>query len=64
VIPDASLTPVKATQGVQDKKDEVPPVPPPTPVPILQKIGVKICAIPPEELTDDKLQKSDSDEES
>jgi hypothetical protein len=63
VIPDASLTPVKDTQGVHDKEVAVPPVPPPTPVPILQKIGVKICAIPSEELTDDKLLKADSDEE-
>jgi hypothetical protein len=63
VVPDASSTPVNSTQGDHDKEDAVPPVPPPTPVPILQKIGVKICAIPSEELTDDKLQKSDSDEE-
>jgi hypothetical protein len=62
-IPDASLTPVKDTQGVHDKEVAVPPVPPPTPVPILQKIGVKICAFPSEELTDDKLLKADSDEE-
>jgi hypothetical protein len=63
VTPSVSSTPFTASPGAAAMKDDVPPVPPPTPIPILQKIGVKICAIPPEDLTEDKLQKQDSEDE-
>ena len=31
-------------------------MPPSTPIPMLQKIGVKVCGIAPEDLSVDKLQ--------
>jgi hypothetical protein len=72
VIPDASdktwtvsdsvETPAKQLPG-SDGESPSSPIPPPTPVPVLQKIGVNICGIPYEELEKDKLEKSDSDDE-
>ncbi|KAM0834376.1 hypothetical protein ACQ4PT_063637 [Festuca glaucescens] len=62
VIPDTSETPSKDVPG-SDGDASSPPIPPPTPVPVLQKIGVNICGIPPEELEKDKLENSDSDDE-
>ena len=45
-----------SVQG-QGGKDASPPVvPPSTPIPMLQKIGVKVCGIAPEDLSVDKLQ--------
>jgi hypothetical protein len=40
-----------------------PPMPPPTPVSVLQKIGVNICGIPEEELEKEKLEKSESEDD-
>jgi hypothetical protein len=61
IIPDASSTPPKDI--IEPSRDDSSPVPPPTPIPILQKIGVNICGIPPEELEKDKLEKKDADGE-
>jgi hypothetical protein len=63
VVPEVLVTPVKNVSDNNANKDSVPPVPPPTPVPILQKIGTKICAIPPEELTEAKLMGSEAESE-
>jgi hypothetical protein len=63
VIPDVTVTPVKNASSDVTKDDSVPPVPPSITIPVLQKIGVKICAIPPEELTKDRLQRSGSESE-
>jgi hypothetical protein len=60
IVPDASFTPPK---DIFEPPRDDSPVPPPTPIPILQKIGVNICGIPPEELEKDKLEKKDADGE-
>jgi hypothetical protein len=65
-IPGWSLTSVATPAKYvpdSDGQSTSPTIPPPTPVSILQKIGVNICGIPPEELEKDKLEKSDSDDE-
>jgi hypothetical protein len=60
VIPDIN-TPSK---DVFDPAEmDSPPVSPPTPIPVLQKIGINICGIPEQELEKEKLEKSDSDDE-
>jgi hypothetical protein len=58
IVPDASFTPPKDV--IEPARDEVPP---PTPIPILQKIGVNICGITHEELEKDKLEKKDDEAE-
>jgi hypothetical protein len=60
IIPDIN-TPSKDVFDSADR--DSPPVPPPTPVPVLQKIGVNICGIPAEELEKEKLEKSESEDE-
>jgi hypothetical protein len=62
LVSDAVATPPKNVSG-SDGESTSSPIPPPTHVPILQKIGVNICGISPEELTKDKLEKLDSDDE-
>jgi hypothetical protein len=61
IIPDVISTPSK---DVLDSEEmESPPLPPPTPIPVLQKIGVNICGIPAEELEKEHLEKPESDDE-
>jgi hypothetical protein len=62
LVSDAVATPTKNVSG-SDGESTSSPIPPPTHVPILQKIGVNICGISPEELTKDKLEKLDSYDE-
>jgi hypothetical protein len=61
IIPDVTSTPSKDVLDTEEM--DSPPVPPPTPIPVLQKIGVNICGIPAEELKKEHLEKPESDDE-
>jgi hypothetical protein len=61
LVSDSVATPAKYVPD-SDGQSTSPTIPPPTPVSILQKIGVNICGIPPEELEKDKLEQSGSDD--
>ncbi|KAM0922039.1 hypothetical protein ACQ4PT_006447 [Festuca glaucescens] len=59
IVPEASSTPPKDI--IEPSREDSPTIPPPTPISILQKIGVNICGIPPEELEKDKLEKKEDE---
>jgi hypothetical protein len=72
VRPDASDKTWVISNSVETPSKDIPgsygespssPIPPPTLVPVLQKVGVNICGIPSKELEKDKLEKSDSEDE-
>ena len=44
-------TPVDSTAAAAPGVDDDAPIPPPTPIPTMQPIGVNLCAVPVEELT-------------